>query len=249
MEHSNIQQTISALEQIALECEENNIPHGLFAALYLKVTRQVQRAILARIFEDGPRMERFDILFANRYLNAYDNWRKGKPITNSWKTAFEASSSKNLLASQHLLLGMNAHINLDLGIAAATVARGVDFEKLKNDFNKINDILIDLLEEVQDDINQSSPVLKWLDFILHKKDEQFIGLNLRAARQYAWECACNLNAAEDFQWELMITELDAHCNNIARKVLHPNLVTRWAIRFIKRFEKHSIAEQIYIVRN
>lgn len=249
MEHSNIQQTISALEHIALECEENNIPHGLFAALYLKVTRQVQRSILAGIFEDGSRMERFDILFASRYLDAYSNWRNGERITNSWKTAFEASSKRNLLASQHLLLGMNAHINLDLGIAAATVARGADFEKLKDDFNRINDILIDLLEEVQSDINRSSPVLRWLDFILHKKDEQFIGLNLRAARQYAWECACNLNGAEDLQWEIMINDLDAHCNSIGTQVLRPNLVTRWAIQFIKRFEKHSVAQQIYLIRN
>lgn len=249
MEHSTIYDTISALEQIALECEENNIPHGLFAALYLKVTRQIQRSILAGVFEDGERMERFDILFASRYLDAYYNWKKGERITNSWKTAFEASSKNYLLASQHLLLGMNAHINLDLGIAAASIARGAEFEKLKNDFDKINDILIDLLEEVQDDINKSSPVLKWLDFILHKKDEQFIGLNLRAARQYAWDCACKLNGAQDLQWERMISDLDAHCNNIGAKVLHPNLAARWAIRFIKKFERHSVAQQIYLIRN
>jgi hypothetical protein len=249
MGHQYIYQTIAALERIALECEENNIPHGLFAALYLKVTRKVQVSILAGVFEDGPRMERFDILFASRYLDAYDNWRKGKPITNSWKTAFEASSKSNLLASQHLLLGMNAHINLDLGIAAATVARGADFEKLKKDFDKINDILIELLEEVQSDINDTSPVLKMLDFLFHKKDEQFIGLNLRAARQYAWQCACKLNTAEDLQWELMISDLDSYCNNLGTKVLQPNLATRWAIRFIKQFERHSVAEQIYIVRN
>lgn len=249
MGHQHIYQTIAALERIAMECEENHIPHGLFAALYLKVTRKVHISILAGVFEDGPRMERFDILFASRYLDAYDNWRKGKPITNSWKTAFEASSRRNLLASQHLLLGMNAHINLDLGIAAATVARGADFEKLKKDFDKINDILIELLEEVQEDINSTSPVLKMLDFILHKKDEQFIGLNLRAARQYAWECACKLNVTEDLQWEVMVNDLDNHCNSIGTKLLNPNIFTRKAIQFIKLFERQSVAQQIHLIRN
>ena len=68
-------------------------------------------------FEDGVRMERLDVTFANRYLDAFYSWIAGKQITNSWKIAFDSVAQSKSLVIQHLLLGMNAHINLDLGIA------------------------------------------------------------------------------------------------------------------------------------
>ena len=49
---------------------------------------------------------------------------------------------------QHLLMGMNAHINLDLGIAASEVAGGNSIHDLKSDFMKVNDILAGLLSEI-----------------------------------------------------------------------------------------------------
>ena len=42
---------------------------------------------------------------------------------------------------QHLLLGINAHINLDLGIAAVETSPGNQLAPLKNDFDMINKLL------------------------------------------------------------------------------------------------------------
>src|SRR5690606_41399624 len=58
------------------------------------------------------------------------------------------------LVLQHLLLGMNAHINLDLGIAAAETAPGTALPALKRDFDEITTLLGEMLDDVQDRIGR-----------------------------------------------------------------------------------------------
>ena len=43
---------------------------GYFATLYRKVTIQVKKGIADNFFDDGPRMERLDVILANRYTQA-----------------------------------------------------------------------------------------------------------------------------------------------------------------------------------
>src|SRR3712207_9297739 len=46
---------------------------GYFAALYERVTSNVRRALVAGdVFQNNPRMERFDVIFAQRFLAAWD---------------------------------------------------------------------------------------------------------------------------------------------------------------------------------
>ena len=95
---------------------------GYFAALYERVTTNIRRALIAgNVFQDNARMERLDVIFANRFMAAWDAHTSGRRPSRSWQAAFLRCWTRpgDL---QHLLLGMNAHINLDLGIAAATVA-------------------------------------------------------------------------------------------------------------------------------
>jgi hypothetical protein len=133
---------------IDTECAQNSCT-AYFPILYRKVTVRIKEGILKNEFENIQRMEKLDVLFANRYIDAYDRLSANKPFTESWKKAFEASKNGNYLIMQHLLLGINAHINIDLGIAVAETVRDdgelMDFE---NDFNKINAILGSMITEV-----------------------------------------------------------------------------------------------------
>ncbi len=97
---------------------------GYFAALYRNVTVKVREGILAGGFEDGARMERLDVAFANRYLDALERYHRGEDLSRCWRTSFEAAQNWHPIVLQHLLLGVNAHINLDLGIAAAQTSPG-----------------------------------------------------------------------------------------------------------------------------
>ena len=115
---TTIDSILAQLSAIIADSEKTNSRLGYFAALYYKVTASVKDGIAKGRFGDGPRMEKLDVIFASRYLDALAAWKAGKPLTESWRLAFDASKQSNLLVLQHLLLGMSAHINLDLGIAA-----------------------------------------------------------------------------------------------------------------------------------
>jgi hypothetical protein len=147
---------------------------GYFAALYRKVTTQVRQGIADGRFQDGPRMEKLDVIFATRYLDAFAAFRDGHPVTHSWRVAFESSGRWSLLILQHLLVGMNAHINLDLGIAAAQVAPGVELAALEHDFGEINSILFSLVSGVEREIGAVSPWIEWLETIGGKTDDVIV---------------------------------------------------------------------------
>src|SRR5690606_9901383 len=127
---------------------------GYFAVLYRRVTARVDDGIRQGRFEDGARMERLDVVFANRYLDALARYRAGEATTRSWAVAFRAAETWNPLVLQHLLLGMNAHINLDLGIAAAETAPGAALPGLERDFHEITTLLGEMLDDVQDRIGR-----------------------------------------------------------------------------------------------
>ena len=97
-------------------------------------------------------MEQLDIVFATRYLEAWDAYTHSGVAAMPGITTFEACSNDKLVVLQHLVAGVNAHINLDLGIAAAVVAPGDKIFTLQKDFDKINDVISSLVATVEDSL-------------------------------------------------------------------------------------------------
>lgn len=189
---NTIDEVIDILGDIIENSKKEESTLGFFAALYHKVTISVKDKLHTNYFDDDERMERLDVLFANRYLLAYSNYKQGKPITKSWDMAFKASKQNSLIVLQHLLLGMNAHINLDLGIAAAEVSDASSIDKLHSDFNKINAVLASLVEEIQEDLSKIWPTLVKILKFANKVDDFFINFSMSIARDGAWKFANEL---------------------------------------------------------
>src|SRR5215207_8262817 len=116
---TDIDGVIERLGAIIKDCIARKDRLGYFAALYNRVTIAVKEGIAKGKFDDGARMERLDVLFANRYIAAYEAYRAGELPSTAWFKAFNAAQGPGPIVLQHLVAGMNAHINLDLGIAAA----------------------------------------------------------------------------------------------------------------------------------
>src|SRR6218665_1744674 len=154
MQANTLDEVIFILDQIIADCIAKGSRLGYFASLYRRMTLGVQDGIRQGLFEDGPRMERLDVTFANRYFTAYDLYHKGLPPTTSWQTAFAAAQADKLTVLQHLLLGINAHINLDLGIAAAEVSTPATIHTLQKDYNTINKIIAGFFGLVQDKLTK-----------------------------------------------------------------------------------------------
>ncbi|MCH7410862.1 DUF5995 family protein [Belliella sp. DSM 111904] len=193
----NIQEVISKMDEIIGECESESSRIGYFAILYRQVTVRIALGIAKGEFEDNPRMEHLDIIFAKRFIDAYEGYKSGKLITKSWQTAFDAAKSKHHIVLQHLLLGINAHINLDLGIAAVETVGTANLSTIKNDFDNINVVLGELVDGVKNNIGALSPLFRLLIRFAKDKDELLVNFSIRIARDGAWKFANDYHLAID----------------------------------------------------
>lgn len=242
MKANTIDEVIAKLESIVGETRRNADPLGIFAIVYLDVTRSVKQGAASGFFNDGPRMERLDVIFANRYLDAYEAFKQEKPCTMAWKSSFEAAKRFDLLVLQHLIMGMNAHINLDLGIAAAETVPTHLLPDLEADFSRINQVLKDKIDSVQDKLCTVSPLLYLLDWFGKDRDERFAAFSLVKARTSAWNAATRLSKLTNNDKQLEISELDNYVALLNKLISKPGVFFSGLVRFIKWFEVKDVGK-------
>ena len=63
---TTISEVLAELDNIIDWCSENHTPLGYFLSLYRQVTAEVDKKIKDNFFDNGPRMESLDVVFANR---------------------------------------------------------------------------------------------------------------------------------------------------------------------------------------
>ena len=102
---------------------------------------------------------------------------------------------------QHLLLGMNVYINLDLGITTATLAGSPErLPGMRSDFDAVNDALASMVDLSQDALTAASP---WFGLVDHLGGLYGRGADLlqpRRARDQAWALAQHLVTLPPAEW-------------------------------------------------
>jgi hypothetical protein len=243
-----IDEVIIQLEKIITYCEINNNSAGYFAALYHKVTCKVKDFIKNKNFEDCIRMEHLDVTFANRYLDAFHSWLADKPTTDSWKITFNSVIQGKPLVLQHLLLGMNAHINLDLGISTALVMDGFSLDNIHNDFNTINSILASMIDNIEDCLIKINPLMRLLNLNIYKYDEMLVQFSISAARDGAWIFANELSRKKSTDYENCIHARDESIQQLGNSIANPRgFLLKFAVKIIRLFEKRSVANVINVL--
>ncbi|HEY0020230.1 MAG TPA: DUF5995 family protein [Longimicrobium sp.] len=237
---ASIAEVVARLDAVIDRSRAENNRLGMFACLYRQVTVRVGEGIAAGRFQDGPRMERLDVIFANRYLAALEAYQGGRRTTRSWQAAFDAARGADLLILQHLLLGINAHINLDLGIAAAETAPGAQIHALKHDFDEISRLLGEMLNDVQDRIARVSPWMGFLDRFGMRDDEEVISFCLGGSRDLAWRWAQRFAAIDRGRLPQEIDMLDRTVAVLARAIHKPHLWLRPVLMAIRLREPKDV---------
>jgi len=248
MKVNTIDDVISQLNVIIANSITSNSRAGYFAALYYKVTSRVKEGIAAGEFENGEQMEQFDVTFASRYLDAYENWTDKKAVSASWKIAFEMLEKSSVLVLQHLFLGMNAHINLDLGVAVVETAKAKNqpLEGMHNDFNSINTILAALTYEVINELDQVSPLLS-LAGLHSKNDSLFIQFAMSNARDGAWCFAEDLFTRENTAYATCINERDNDVSKLGGGIIETKGLLKFTVFIIHLFEFKNPAKIIKVL--
>ena len=245
---SSLEDVVVRLEAIIDWAQYHQSRLGYFAALYRKMTIRVQEAVAAGRFDDNDRMIQIGVIFANRYIEAFDAYRLEHMPTQVWRLAFEAAQTWRPLVVQHLLLGMNAHINLDLGIAVARSVTPDVLPHVRDDFDKINDILANLIDQVQAELTEIWPLHGLLDWIGGRHDEVIINFSLTKARAQAWRIATRLAPLTEAEQDREIVALDQLTTALGRFIRHPGMITSAFLSVIRLGERGTTSEIIEILK-
>lgn len=238
---------VAEMRALVDDAEGRDDVNGYFLAMYLGVTTTVERGLSAGIFATPDRLTALTTAFARRYLDALELHRSGRPPTRSWGVAFEAAQAWRPTVLQHLLLGMNAHINLDLGAACAQVAPSGSIVELESDFLQINHVLAGLVQSVQDRLNQVSPLYRFVDDIGGDTDRAVVNFSIARARDEAWRFANTLAPLDHAARRECIAEQDNAVARLARRVLRPGPIASTGLLAVRLTERRTPAKIIAIL--
>lgn len=244
-----IEEVLNKLDEIILWSKENKSPNGYFACTYRATTAQVLRNVQLKKFEDNQRMVRMDVDFALRYINAFELYQEGKKCTNSWYLAFEASKNNQLLILQHIFLGMNAHINLDLGISAASVMPYRKINPLRNDFNIINSVIASINQNVQEKLSEVFYPVGLLDQVTNGKDNAVLDFAISRAREASWTTAVITSNTPKFLRESVIGIVDYAASRVATQILNPKLASSKIMKELRACENQNVVKNIEILQS
>lgn len=140
-----VDDVVDALHQRLATLPLDRLHRRQFLETYTRTTQAVGDAVDRGFFEDGAWVSRWDVVFGDLYLDAHDADLSGGRVPAPWRAAFAAPPSLHPL--QHLLLGINAHINYDLPQSLLDVIPAGDFQRedvlarRERDHERIDEIL------------------------------------------------------------------------------------------------------------
>lgn len=135
------------MEQLLAPLEAGADPMRYFLATYLRTTYAVRDEVLRGGFLDTEWVERWDVEFADLYLQALEEWEARGATSAPWTVAFTTGSGPRVPPLRHVLLGMNAHVNYDLPQSLLAVITDDEFDdpdlvaRRRADHSRIDDIL------------------------------------------------------------------------------------------------------------
>ena len=244
---TNIDEVINNLDNLILQLRNQNSRLAYFTCLYRHVTIAIKAGLHHNTFDYPDIIEKLDVAFANRYFAALDAYQNGRTPTQAWLLSFQAGQQNNLIVLQHLLLAMNAHINLDLGVAVAQTCPPDKLAAFEADFKRVNNVLFSLVNQAKEELAKIWPPLKWLNRFAGKEENAILDFNMAAARQFSWDLAQELSPLSPTDRTSLINKRDKEIvilGKIIPKPIFPLNLLLWVIR---RGERGTIRQKIDIM--
>ncbi|MFZ0529864.1 MAG: DUF5995 family protein [Propionicimonas sp.] len=183
-----------------------------FLATYLRTTRAVAAAVEAGVFEDPDWVERWDLAFADFYLDALAAHLSGTDApSRPWRLAFAAAPNQPPLLA--VLVGVNAHINYDLPQALLAVITDAEFgdparlARRRRDHERIDGVLSGRVAAEDVELSARS-VRSLLDRALRPVNRWASRRFLREAREKVWGNTVEL-------WRAQTLGADAYATRLA----------------------------------
>jgi hypothetical protein len=194
-----IEELIARMAAVLEQLEAVGDQRRYFHATYQRTTIAVAAELKRGAFADTDWVERWDIVFADLYLDALEGDMAGQRPPRPWAIAFGAPAG--LPPLRHVLLGMNAHINYDLPQALVAVISDAQFDdaallaRREADHRAIDEVLAARVAAEDDELTRLSGPAPVLDRLLRPVNRLGSRRFLREAREKVWANATVLSRA------------------------------------------------------
>jgi hypothetical protein len=200
-----------------------------FNRLYLDVTLAVRDYCRAGTLKAPPFLEELDVLFANKFFDAFDAAASGGQLPACWAPLFDARADSRIAPLQFALAGMNAHIGHDLAIGVVETCQALGVAPTEGcpqhlDYNAVNAILGKTEEQTKQWLLTGA--IKELDHAVAPVDDAVAIWSIERARDAAWIRAEVLWHLRDHQTltDAYLAALDATVGMEGRALLLPHPV-------------------------
>jgi len=191
----------------------------IFLKCYSLMTEAMTQSLDPVHFQDPAWVEQLITNFAGYYFAALDAYERGEDAPLAWRRAHELAGVSGLVAQQHLLLGINAHINHDLPLSVCDVMAaewtGADVlrrDARRADFMAVNSVIATIMGIVEHDVCEHydrhlgaiearlSPVVRL--------GENVTAMVIDSWRDEAWSNAVRLAEATPGQRQAILGEIE-----------------------------------------
>jgi hypothetical protein len=221
--------TVARMVALAEGWQQAGDRRSIFLECYTLMTGNMLRAVQAGRFHDAPWVSALLHHFADYYFDALAAYeQEGNAAPPVWEIAFATARQDSAMALQHLLLGVNAHINYDLMFAVADLL-APDWDELPAgrraqryaDHCQVNQIIAETVDVVQDGVlERYSPALDLVDRVFGPVDEWAIAKMIAAWRDEVWEHAVRwVEAASDEERAVLRGQVEEAALRQARRIL------------------------------
>lgn len=238
-----VEEVLAGLDWLETHWRGRGDLRGVFATAYLEITRALQVQLNRDTFHDYDWVCAYLVCFAEYYRKAVlaAEAGGGAMAPKSWRIAFDYAALGEGFILQHLLLGINAHINHDLSLTLRDVGIDPRREDKYRDHSKVNEILEAATEDLKRQVAiQYAPLLKRLDRMTGRLSNEAVHFSIPKARDHAWTFAVALARAGDGrEGRLLERALDEQAAVLARLIIagptrNPRL--RRTVGLMKRFD-------------
>lgn len=171
---------------------------AIFLHCYMLMTGNMLIAIESGEFHDPDWVRPLLHRFSDYYFDALEAYESQNPSTPKvWQRAHDASQEAKVAVLQHLLLGMNAHINYDLVLTLVEMLEA-EWDALDESMRKwryadhchVNAIIAGTIDSVQDQVVEILvPKMDLLDGLLGPFDEWMASRLITHWREEVWQHA------------------------------------------------------------
>lgn len=214
----------SVLDRVPDLYHEN--PIADFNTLYLAITRRILERDRSGAFHDPAFLNRLDVEFAIRYLDALRLFGgAAATVPDAWTVLFGRYNDASLRSLPCAVAGVNAHINFDLAFALVAtwekLGHAPDGSPQHRDYDLVNEVFA-----------QEIPALRgrfltgWqrcVDVLNGDFDNWYQNMLIRCTRARAWERAQELWTlrADGVAYHRLRSEMDVEAAGIGRLLLSP----------------------------